>query len=162
MSPSGSCTQEDAPISRRIRACRHVLTAVRSHGRCRSEAGTAAIGPLWHRGYGPFGLQTTLPGDGVGPNMAATDPEGKRARASETGGKMTKRSVVIAGHRTSVSLEAPFWHLLGRIAEERGISVNRLVGEVDAGRRGNLSSTLRLFVLHWLAARASIEIPSGS
>ena len=64
----------------------------------------------------------------------------------ETG--VIKRSVSIAGHRTSVSLEAPFWEALRDIAKARGVSVQRLVGEVDAGRgRQNLSSALRVFVL---------------
>ena len=61
---------------------------------------------------------------------------------------VVKRSVVIAGHRTSVSLEAPFWHALKDIAQRRGASVQQLVGEIDA-RRGaqNLSSAIRVFVL---------------
>jgi predicted DNA-binding ribbon-helix-helix protein len=58
-----------------------------------------------------------------------------------------KRSVRIAGHRTSVSLEAEFWEELKKIAGERKISVNDLVAEADAGRKGNLSSALRLLVL---------------
>ena len=61
---------------------------------------------------------------------------------------VVKRSVVIAGHRTSVSLEAPFWEALKEIAETRGASVQRLIGEIDAGRGAqNLSSAIRVFVL---------------
>ena len=61
---------------------------------------------------------------------------------------ITKRSVMIAGHRTSVSLEDPFWTALREIAEARGQSVQALVGAIDAGRGGqNLSSALRVFVL---------------
>jgi predicted DNA-binding ribbon-helix-helix protein len=64
------------------------------------------------------------------------------------GSAIVKRSIAIAGHRTSVSLEAPFWEALREIAAARGVSVQRLVGEVDAGRgRQNLSSALRVFVL---------------
>lgn len=64
-----------------------------------------------------------------------------------TGG-ITKRSVMIAGHRTSVSLEDPFWDALRGIAEARGLSVQALIGEIDAGRDGqNLSSAIRVFVL---------------
>ncbi|MCJ2082316.1 ribbon-helix-helix domain-containing protein [Methylobacterium sp. J-090] len=64
-----------------------------------------------------------------------------------TGG-VTKRSVMIAGHRTSVSLEDPFWDALREIAEARGLSVQTLVGAIDAGRDGqNLSSAIRVFVL---------------
>jgi predicted DNA-binding ribbon-helix-helix protein len=57
-----------------------------------------------------------------------------------------KRSVAIAGHRTSLSLEDPFWRDLAEIARARGLSLNALVASVDAGREGNLSSALRLFV----------------
>jgi len=61
---------------------------------------------------------------------------------------ITKRSVMIAGHRTSVSLEDPFWDALRGIAEARGLSVQALIGEIDAGRDGqNLSSAIRVFVL---------------
>lgn len=64
------------------------------------------------------------------------------------GSAIVKRSIAVAGHRTSVSLEAPFWEALREIAAARGVSVQRLVGEVDAGRGGqNLSSALRVFVL---------------
>ena len=61
---------------------------------------------------------------------------------------VAKRSVTIAGHRTSVSLEAPFWDALGEIAAGRGMSLGALVAEIDAGRgAANLSSALRLHVL---------------
>jgi predicted DNA-binding ribbon-helix-helix protein len=60
---------------------------------------------------------------------------------------MRKRSVVIAGHRTSVSLENVFWSGLKEIADERGLSVNRLVETIDATRGTNLSSAIRVFVL---------------
>jgi predicted DNA-binding ribbon-helix-helix protein len=60
---------------------------------------------------------------------------------------MSKRSVVIAGHATSVSLEEPFWDELRDIAEARRQSLNQLVEDIDAGRTGNLSSAIRLFVL---------------
>ena len=62
-------------------------------------------------------------------------------------GTIKKRSVLIAGHATSLSLEAEFWAALQEIARRRGQSLNRLVASVDAGRRGNLSSALRVFVL---------------
>jgi predicted DNA-binding ribbon-helix-helix protein len=62
-------------------------------------------------------------------------------------GHIRKRSVVIAGHATSLTLEEPFWEDLRAIARRRGLSLNALIGTVDAGRNGNLSSALRLFVL---------------
>lgn len=58
-----------------------------------------------------------------------------------------KRSVVVAGHRTSISLEEAFWSELKTIAQTRGMSLNALVGHVDGGRAGNLSSALRVFVV---------------
>jgi len=68
---------------------------------------------------------------------------------TEREGKSTieKRSVLIAGHATSLSLEPEFWTALREIARRRGLSLNRLVAAVDAERRGNLSSALRVFVL---------------
>jgi predicted DNA-binding ribbon-helix-helix protein len=59
---------------------------------------------------------------------------------------LRKRSVVIAGHRTSLSLEEPFWQDLSVIARARGLSMNALIALIDRERRGNLSSALRLFV----------------
>jgi predicted DNA-binding ribbon-helix-helix protein len=61
---------------------------------------------------------------------------------------VVKRSIAIAGHRTSVSLEAPFWAALKEIAAARGMTVQALAGEIDATRgNSNLSSAIRLFVL---------------
>ena len=63
-------------------------------------------------------------------------------------GGLGKRSVMIAGHRTSVSLEAPFWDALREVAVARGQSVQALIGAIDAGRGDqNLSSAIRVFVL---------------
>ena len=67
--------------------------------------------------------------------------------ARAVGAVIKKRSVVIAGHSTSLSLEAEFWSALQEIARLRGLSLNGLVARVDAGRTGNLSSALRVFVL---------------
>jgi predicted DNA-binding ribbon-helix-helix protein len=67
---------------------------------------------------------------------------------------VVKRSIVIAGHKTSVSLEAAFWTALKDIAASREQTVSDLVGEIDAGRKqGNLSSAIRLFVLDHFQAR---------
>ncbi len=60
---------------------------------------------------------------------------------------MRKRSVVIAGHRTSVSIEAPFWDALKDIAAARGMSLNRLIAAIDESRAENLSSAIRVYVL---------------
>jgi predicted DNA-binding ribbon-helix-helix protein len=59
-----------------------------------------------------------------------------------------KRSIVVGGHKTSVSLEDPFWSGLKQIAATRRIALSELVSQVDAQRQHtNLSSVLRLFVL---------------
>ncbi len=62
---------------------------------------------------------------------------------------MRKHSVVIAGHGTSVSLEALFWDALKDIAKARGLSLNRLITEIDENRGENLSSAIRVYVLSW-------------
>jgi predicted DNA-binding ribbon-helix-helix protein len=61
---------------------------------------------------------------------------------------VVKRSIVIAGHKTSVSLEDAFWKGLKEIASGRSTTLSDLVASIDSDRRhGNLSSALRLFVL---------------
>ncbi|MBP2298687.1 ribbon-helix-helix domain-containing protein [Azospirillum picis] len=60
---------------------------------------------------------------------------------------MKKRSVLIAGHPTSVSLEEEFWDALKAVAQARGLSVNALIEEIDQSRTGNLSSAIRVHVL---------------
>jgi predicted DNA-binding ribbon-helix-helix protein len=60
----------------------------------------------------------------------------------------SKRSIVLAGHKTSVSLEDVFWRALKEIAGGRQITLSDLVSEIDSERQhGNLSSAIRLFVL---------------
>ena len=58
-----------------------------------------------------------------------------------------KRSVVVAGHRTSVSLETAFWDALHEIAQKQSKTLNQLVSEIDLGRGGNLSSAIRVYIL---------------
>jgi len=58
-----------------------------------------------------------------------------------------KRSVEIAGHRTSVSIEQPFWDALKALADQDGISVNGLIAKIDGAREHNLSSAIRVYVL---------------
>ena len=66
-----------------------------------------------------------------------------------------KRSIVIAGHKTSVSLEDAFWSELKDIAEEKDQTLSMMVGDIDTRRsQGNLSSAIRLFVLDNARARA--------
>ena len=62
---------------------------------------------------------------------------------------VVKRSIVIAGHKTSVSLEDDFWHGLKEIGRDHKITLSGLVADIDARRlHANLSSAIRIFVLH--------------
>jgi predicted DNA-binding ribbon-helix-helix protein len=63
---------------------------------------------------------------------------------------IAKRSVLVGGRKSSVSLEDAFWHGLKEIAKKRRMTLSNLVGTIDAGRQqANLSSALRLFVLEF-------------
>ena len=73
---------------------------------------------------------------------------------------VVKRSIVIANHKTSVSLEDEFWNALKKIANDRHVTTSELVSDIDAQRQhGNLSSVLRLFVLEHYRGKAA-EKPS--
>jgi predicted DNA-binding ribbon-helix-helix protein len=68
---------------------------------------------------------------------------------------VVKRSIVIAGHKTSVSLEDAFWQGLKQIAGTRDMTLSELVATIDHERRqGNLSSAIRLFVLDHYRSRS--------
>jgi len=67
---------------------------------------------------------------------------------------VVKRSIVVAGHKTSVSLEEAFWNGMKEISGLRDMTLSELVGEIDSNRQqGNLSSAIRLFVLDSVRAR---------
>lgn len=67
---------------------------------------------------------------------------------------MKKRSILVAGHSTSITLENGFWDELRTISERDGLSVNQIATRVDAVRMGrNLSSAMRLFILNDLRGR---------
>jgi predicted DNA-binding ribbon-helix-helix protein len=79
-----------------------------------------------------------------------------RTQEGEMKSPIVKRSIVIAGHKTSVSLEDAFWKGLKDIALGRDLTLSEMVGTIDAGRaQGNLSSALRLFVLDHYRAQIS-------
>lgn len=65
-----------------------------------------------------------------------------------------KRSVTIAGHTTSLTLERPFWDALKAISARQGRSLAALIAEIDERRGTNLSSALRLYVLDELQKKA--------
>lgn len=68
-----------------------------------------------------------------------------------------KRSIVIAGHKTSVSLEDAFWVGLKEVAAGRDMTLSDLVASIDSGRGdGNLSSAIRLFVLDYYREAARV------
>jgi predicted DNA-binding ribbon-helix-helix protein len=70
-----------------------------------------------------------------------------------------KRSIVIGGHKTSVSLEDPFWDELKKIAHARRVTLSELVANIDGGRKqSNLSSAIRQFVLeHFQNAKKRVD-----
>lgn len=77
---------------------------------------------------------------------------------------VVKRSIVIAGHKTSVSLEDQFWDALKEIAAEKRSTLSEVVASIDSGRnQGNLSSAIRLFVLaHYRAPAHTREASEPS
>lgn len=86
-----------------------------------------------------------------------SEPEGSRSMT------VKKRSIVIAGHGTSVSLEQAFWDALKDIAAKDGVSLAALVAQVDETRgAANLSSALRVFALERAVARPSPAYPQSS
>jgi predicted DNA-binding ribbon-helix-helix protein len=75
---------------------------------------------------------------------------------------VVKRSIVLAGHKTSVSLEDAFWAALKEIAGKRLMTVSDLVQTIDSQRQqDNLSSALRLFVLEFYRSHSPTESPEG-
>jgi predicted DNA-binding ribbon-helix-helix protein len=71
---------------------------------------------------------------------------------------IVKRSVAIAGHKTSVSLEEAFWKSLKEIAKRQGVTLSALLAAIDSDRHyGNLSSAIRLFVLNFYRDQLDIR-----
>jgi len=69
---------------------------------------------------------------------------------------VVKRSIVIAGHKTSVSLEDAFWKGLKEIAGGRNVTLSDMVASIDTDRQhGNLSSAIRLYVLDYYRGQLS-------
>ena len=69
---------------------------------------------------------------------------------------VVKRSVVVGGHKTSISLEDAFWDQLREIARAQRLTPAKLIAAIDEGRQqSNLSSAIRLFVLEYVRARAN-------
>jgi predicted DNA-binding ribbon-helix-helix protein len=88
---------------------------------------------------------------------AASSRNGGRLRPeSAMKSLVKKRSIVIDGHKSSVSLEDEFWSSLQQMAASRSVTLSKIVGDIDTGRGeiGNLSSAIRLFVLAYYRERA--------
>jgi len=73
--------------------------------------------------------------------------------------RTVKRSVTLAGHRTSISLEKEFWEALQTIRQQRGVSTNELISEIDQARGSQeydvgLSSAVRVYVLQYFQAKS--------
>jgi len=75
---------------------------------------------------------------------------------------VVKRSVVIDGHKTSVSLEDAFWSDLKEIAHTQRATLSKVIAEIDKGRQGNLSSAIRLFVFDQVRAQGDLRRYSRS
>ena len=85
--------------------------------------------------------------------------EQERHSAQMISSPILKRSVMLLGHKTSISLEEPFWQALREIATERGITTAALLNSIASKRvEGNLSSALRVFVLEHFRAACKKEM----
>lgn len=83
----------------------------------------------------------------------AGSPEEAIAEDAGDSARLRKHSVVVAGHRTSLSLENIFWRELKAMAAARSQSLNALIAEIDAERSGNLSSAVRVWVVERLRSK---------
>src|SRR3978361_207770 len=90
------------------------------------------------------------------------EPASSQRRGRVMKSPVVKRSIVVAGHKTSVSLEEAFWNGMKEISGLRDMTLSELVGEIDSNRQqGNLSSAIRLFVLDYFRTRAMAAAPDS-
>jgi predicted DNA-binding ribbon-helix-helix protein len=76
---------------------------------------------------------------------------------------IVKRSVVVRGHKTSVSLEEPFWTQVRAIADAQGVTMSNLLRRIDDDREDtNLSSAIRVFVLQHVREQFNVENSTSS
>jgi predicted DNA-binding ribbon-helix-helix protein len=95
--------------------------------------------------------------------VAFTHDHASKAMSSVSRSTVEKHSVIIDGHKTSISLEEPFWNEVRAIAGSRRITVATLLRDIDGGRQNaNLSSAIRVFVLRDLRERANIAVGEKS
>src|SRR5262245_10592580 len=90
-------------------------------------------------------------------------PRRRNPMAERMQSSIVKRSILIAGHKTSVSLEDTFWHTFKDIAQQRQMTVSELATAIESKRQhGNLSSAIRLFVLGFYRdRRAATRAPTA-
>ena len=135
--------------------------------RCRSACSSTPSAPRRRRASRPHRRSPrTLPSR---PGRPTTNPcpRAKRSSASTASARspdgLEKRSLTIAGHRTSLALEPEFWAGLEAMAADAGKPLTALIAEIDEARRSpNLSSAVRLAVLAWYQARTGSSSPSAS
>ena len=137
---------ETAAQANRLAFGRHEIRAASHAERTRPCA------PPHRRTSAPPAIAGTIPGTiqaRISLAMATTEPHGLPAAA-----RIAKRSLVISGHRTSVSLEGVFWNALKEAATARSLSVANLVADIDATRgEANLSSAIRVYLFSLDRAR---------
>lgn len=91
-------------------------------------------------------------------DLPGGDADAAPAERGDPASEIRKRSVKIAGHSTSLSLEGVFWDALKEVAAVRGLSLNALIEEIDRGRGANLSSAVRIFLLDYFRGKEGAEI----
>ncbi len=84
------------------------------------------------------------------PHARSPFPKAFEQRIHVSNDAPRKRSITIAGHRTSLSLEPVFWDLLKQEAARQNISIAKLVAGLDTARSGNLSSAVRVYLVNRL------------
>jgi predicted DNA-binding ribbon-helix-helix protein len=103
---------------------------------------TALFGELFNRGWG---------------TAAGKDRRSARGFVMKTA--VIKRSIVVDGHKTSVSLEDEFWDGLREVADRENVSLSTVVGQIDHDRTScNLSSAIRVFVFNRLRTRKDAQV----
>jgi predicted DNA-binding ribbon-helix-helix protein len=110
----------------------------------------------WNISFKGARCRERLGNAGVG--MTASEPQYEGVMKS----RVVKRSIVVAGHKTSVSLEDAFWNGIKEISGLRNMTTSELVGEIDHNRQqGNLSSAIRVFVLDHFKNSAVTTAPDS-
>jgi predicted DNA-binding ribbon-helix-helix protein len=93
----------------------------------------------------------------------AEEPREPKTGEGHLKSRVVKRSLVVGGHKTSVSLEDAFWIELRAIAQKLGVHLSQLVGSIDLERQhSNLSSAIRLFVFEYCSRNGVDDLSQSS